>query len=911
MVRRAWAVGVCSIACLLALGKQHGQLFTRVVRAPPASVAPLSHKDLAHGAKSEFLESWITSKRHNQLTWLPAERHLVNTQFSSILVLGDSYADDVDMGFFCWPSRLGKRLKLPVLNVARGGSESAHVSAQLERAHAWNHEDFALDIQSLLILHTGGNDALHSLRNPRMLALLISDLYSLRSSNEDKLELSFPRELGKAVTSRLDDFFASAAVHGHRHIVLSTLPIISCLPLARLLVQLLVPGANAGFVTRSLRALGRSINQSVCGDIQSLAAKHGVYAQVFDEASQLELLAEEAGASQLGLSDGLRLVLRQLQRILTGPVKDSGFWHDGHHPAAEAHERLAEEAEKNEKESSASPQRPEAATAVEKLRKPQNPKLVPSLNPGSEVRFVSTVARRLRILGAMMRGDRNSAHGAVNSLASFDMQNRYGRQALARFFELLRTGQQPEVSFSFLARRGRQTRAQWQSWPEFRKAAEKALDLIGLRPDTEDKYEESLSESKSLNIFLNRLLMLEPVLQNALFDAVAELYAHLVSLDQASGSYDGGPELLDKKRGIQAEVRLAKREVLFEDPVTGAETAYVRLKLDRGMAWDAAEEVLDRCGGRAEEVEGFYWFPGYTHRSSAPSVVLAVARPLLRGVRLGASGQSEDEEEENDVEFELHWPQGPPAGCDLEQRVYASTLRQGTRFRKAKASELGQVQSAWQAAWQLRNASERWQEEHVLTGSILSTWAVLGTAIGTVQSSKVRRIPLVRAKLTDGGAIVGVRVQPERIQEVRYLLSAISEQGGKSKESTKVEVELADEEHVEHIDVTRLSAQLEAFLRTQPDQRAVWHGWAGAHKMLVADGLVSARAPGMRLAQEAMEDLERNGKIDIDSETGIVHLREKPKGCGWYIPPPKKPKVARGRGRGRGGGRGRGTAQAP
>ena len=220
-------------------------------------------------------------------------------------------------------------------------------------------------------------------------------------------------------------------------------------------------------------------------------------------------------------------------------------------------------------------------------------------------------------------------------------------------------------------------------------------------------------------------------------------------------------------------------------------------------------QVLDRCGGRAEEVEGFYWFPAYTPRSSSASVVLAVARPQLRGVRLGASGQSDDEQEESDVECELHWPQSPPAGCDLEHRVYASTLRQGERFRKAKTSELGQVQSAWQAAWQLRNASERWQEEHVLTGSILSTWAVLGTAIGTAQSSKVRRIPLVRAKLTDGGAIVGVRVQPERIQEVRYLLSAISEQGGKtSKESTKVE--LADEEQVDHIDVTRLSAQLEA-----------------------------------------------------------------------------------------------------
>ena len=62
-----------------------------------------------------------------------------------------------------------------------------------------------------------------------------------------------------------------------------------------------------------------------------------------------------------------------------------------------------------------------------------------------QVRFVSAVARRLRILGAgtsgdldddavgsrslliaqaMMRGDRNSAHGAVQSLANFDIQNR-------------------------------------------------------------------------------------------------------------------------------------------------------------------------------------------------------------------------------------------------------------------------------------------------------------------------------------------------------------------------------------------------------------------------------------------------------------------------------------------------------
>ncbi|CAK0833713.1 unnamed protein product, partial [Prorocentrum cordatum] len=50
------------------------------------------------------------------------------------------------------------------------------------------------------------------------------------------------------------------------------------------------------------------------------------------------------------------------------------------------------------------------------------------------------------------------------------------------------------------------------------------------------------------------------------------------------------------------------------------------------------------------------------------------------------------------------------------------------------------------------------------------------------------------------------------------------------------------------------------------------------------------------------EDLDRNGKIDVDDAAGTVHLREKQKGCGWYIPPPKKPKPGgRGRGSPRGG----------
>lgn len=39
----------------------------------------------------------------------------------------------------------------------------------------------------------------------------------------------------------------------------------------------------------------------------------------------------------------------------------------------------------------------------------------------------------------------------------------------------------------------------------------------------------------------------------------------------------------------------------------------------------------------------------------------------------------------------------------------------------------------------------------------------------------MQKIPLVRAKLADGGAIVGVKVHQHRLQEVRYVLSALHE----------------------------------------------------------------------------------------------------------------------------------------
>lgn len=78
--------------------------------------------------------------------------------------------------------------------------------------------------------------------------------------------------------------------------------------------------------------------------------------------------------------------------------------------------------------------------------------------PSRQVRFASSVARRLRILGArslegagqaveaVMRGDRNSAHGLLDSLEHFDIQNRPATsdfRGFSRRFEAISEGVRP------------------------------------------------------------------------------------------------------------------------------------------------------------------------------------------------------------------------------------------------------------------------------------------------------------------------------------------------------------------------------------------------------------------------------------------------------------------------------------
>jgi hypothetical protein len=288
----------------------------------------------------------------------------------------------------------------------------------------------------------------------------------------------------------------------------------------------------------------------------------------------------------------------------------------------------------------------------------------------------------------------------------------------------------------------------------------------------------------------------------------------------------------------------------------------------------------------------------------------------------------EEDDDDDEPLYDLHGPRGI---CSrYNGRLITRDVLQEKPFQRARDCDILAVESAWKS--QLASSCDlRWVEAHVLSGSILNTWAVVGSAMGhsssPARAGMPRKIPLVRAQLTGGGAMVGVRIRPETLEGVRYALNAMLKQAtdhraGSSSTSAELSsaraapasAASAAKRPSDTLAVQDLSERLEECLKRISQDELAGRGWSAAHELLADAGLVDGGTEGMHAAQEAVADLQRNGKVEIDKNTGALTLLKKQRGNGWYIPPPKKPKTTgrgrsgRGRGRGRGG---RGKQVAP
>ena len=177
-----------------------------------------------------------------------------------------------------------------------------------------------------------------------------------------------------------------------------------------------------------------------------------------------------------------------------------------------------------------------------------------------EMRFLSTIARRLDTLGAITRGQRQTG-GQGLFRADDNLESPYAKAALRQFYQLLHAGKIEGCPLT-----------------EFEDAT--GLDLC----DQDGSLREELPP---ITQFLNRVLALRIAIQNRLFVAFEQLLDARVEAAVASGTYDIGVETLTAE-----SFQVADRRTVHTHAATGAETRCYRvLRNDRNRPLPLAEAL--------------------------------------------------------------------------------------------------------------------------------------------------------------------------------------------------------------------------------------------------------------------------------------------------------------------------------
>lgn len=202
-----------------------------------------------------------------------------------------------------------------------------------------------------------------------------------------------------------------------------------------------------------------------------------------------------------------------------------------------------------------------------------------------ERRFAATVAKRLESLGALTHGDRRATE--TRDLSQFNIDNRYGQQALSIVIKFVLSKENPLVKVPDDYK------------GDFCGDVQKALAGVGMGGDfntgSRDKEQNQISK------FLNRILGMEVAVQNALFQYFTSTLEEVVMTARREGTWDLG--ILDI--GSSGEHVLEKETREFSGLFSGFQTK-IRLTtviVERGVNWSLAVKMLDE---NTVEGSGFY-----------------------------------------------------------------------------------------------------------------------------------------------------------------------------------------------------------------------------------------------------------------------------------------------------------------
>ncbi|CAJ1340021.1 unnamed protein product [Effrenium voratum] len=387
-----------------------------------------------------------------------------------------------------------------------------------------------------------------------------------------------------------------------------------------------------------------------------------------------------------------------------------------------------------------------------------------------EARFVSAVAKRLKQLGAMTRGDRHSGFGSRGDAFGFGhmdlMSGPYGPAALSKALCDV-TQQQTQLSLGL---------SKWPGgWKEFAEAAFVAVEA-------QQVFMGRDQDGKSLRRFLNRVLGMPCRVQDGLCELLAGHVARMEDADRRDGLLDRGVVSLNQNGRWG---KLHKVSELRADPLPG-DLVLRELRLERGLGFTAATQLL--CARQdKEELQGFYLRP------ACGEVVLALRRRSDQAC------------------YQLLFPHDSPkmqldGNACTAAKLKTSSLKRIPEESARDPWETQRQLSASQCIHRQRRrdcgardcrVGRRVFEETMLTGQVLVHWDFLCNLLGDGTS-------LVRCELDTGGVLVGLMIPHESVAMVRQTLMERAEKVTRESEGPRQTLTLEVEGQSSESDEPRL-----------------------------------------------------------------------------------------------------------
>ncbi|KAH7729381.1 protein F20H11.2 [Aphelenchoides avenae] len=364
-----------------------------------------------------------------------------------------------------------------------------------------------------------------------------------------------------------------------------------------------------------------------------------------------------------------------------------------------------------------------------------------------EKRFASVVAKRLESLGALTHGDRRAAE--TRDLSQFNLDTKYGREALDLLLRSIVGACEPPLSppTTYVG--------------DFFKDMRQYLEGVGVLLRVGPTRYTIEREASSLTKFLNRLLGLPVLAQNALFDYFSKIVEDLIRQAKVDGTYDMG--IMDLGAGGDRVHKDQTRTFRSCNENLNFVVDLHKIIVERGVDWDEALSIANTHSGPHD---GFY--VSQVRGSKTPSVALVFGLGKesdgdYRGFCVTRPNTGRSPKVEPIKELGTKYQRVPLANAEKLWRAQYESL--GVKchhmyfYGQCKLHE----------ATNFCEVGRRSRTYFVLSGSVISVWPLLETVLsGSRRSAKMQ---IVRIRTDDNQKIVGILVLSSHVHRLMEELS--------------------------------------------------------------------------------------------------------------------------------------------